>query len=103
MGDKITIKVERYLELSKKFQKSSGDVFGNEGLPSYGVERDVFTWLGGGNVDITTQEPKKEKTRAEKILEGAQVKAKLADEYDEYLQLQKDLGDYFTSLNKLKQ
>ena len=49
----------------------------------------------------TQQETVKEKSRAEKIREQSEIKAKLAEDYDEYLQLQKELGDYFTSLNKL--
>lgn len=102
--EKVNKKVERYIQLSKQFQKSSNDIFGEE-LSNY-----TFTAVSGsaylattattGNIEMR-QEPVKGKSRAEKIREQSEIKAKLAEDYDEYQQLQKELGDYFTSLNKL--
>lgn len=101
--EKVNKKVERYIQLSKQFEKSSKDIFGEEVNNNY-----VFTGVCNGTfvtaVGYTTQqETVKEKSRAEKIREQSEIKAKLAEDYDEYLQLQKELGDYFTSLNKLTQ
>ena len=101
--EKVNKKVERYIQLSKQFQKSSNDIFGEEGTSRY-----TFTAVSGSDYLVATgythhQESVKEKSRAEKIREQSEIKAKIAEDYDEYLQLQKELGDYFTSLNKLTQ
>ena len=97
--EQIINKVERYIQLSKKFQKAEVDIFGNSDNSNILIGTTIEYTLTGysqqQNVVI------KEKTRAEKIRETAEIIAKLAEDYDEYLQLQKDLGDYFSSLNKL--
>jgi hypothetical protein len=98
--EQINKKIERYIILSKKFQKSTEGIFGEKYsthnvASAYWVSNPSFI---DGRVQTETVI---EKTRAEKILEEAKLKADLANEYDEYLKLQKDLGEYFTSLNKL--
>lgn len=105
--EKVNKKVERYIQLSKQFEKTSKDIFGEE-INSNFIFTGSSVYHGISNYDISTgytqhQESVKEKSRAEKIREQSEIKAKLAEDYDEYLQLQKELGDYFTSLNKLTQ
>ena len=102
--EQINKKVERYIYLSKQFGKSSSDIF-EEKVNSNAYEISVgnnnyLTATGGFTYEIR-QEPVEQKSRAEKIREQSEIKAKLAEDYDEYLQLQKELGNYFTSLNKL--
>lgn len=98
--EKVNKKVERYIQLSKHFEKSSEEIFGKETLSNVITFSEGF--LGCGRT-ISYSEASKEKSRAEKIREQSEIKAKIAEDYDEYLQLQKELGDYFTSLNKLTQ
>lgn len=95
--EKVNKKVERYIQLSKQFNKTSEDIFGKE------ISNFLITSTSGVAYLSTTKdnETSQEKSRAEKIREQSEIKAKIAEDYDEYLQLQKELGDYFTSLNKL--
>ena len=96
--EQINNKVARYIHLSKKFSKTGQEIFGS-----------AYESNTGGCISLTTRYSQqqdivvKEKTFAEKIREAAETQAKLAEDYDEYLQLQKDLGNYFSSLNKLTQ
>ena len=105
--EKVNKKVERYIQLSKQFNKTSEDIFGKEVNSNFNFTGSSV-YHGVSINDISTgytqhQESVKEKSRAEKIREQSEIKAKIAEDYDEYLQLQKELGDYFTSLNKLTQ
>ena len=97
--EQINNKVERYINLSKKFSKTGQEIFGLAYESNTGVCTSVldFTAVYSQQQSVVV----KEKTRAEKIREAAETQAKLAEYYDEYLQLQKELSDYFTSLNKL--
>ena len=97
--EKVNKKVERYIQLSKQFNKTSEDIFGKE------ISNFLIASPSGVAYLSTTKdnEASQEKSRAEKIREQSEIKAKIAEDYDEYLQLQKELGDYFTSLNKLTQ
>ena len=106
--EKINKKVERYLQLSKQFEKTSLDIFGQEDDNNIYLTATVnvgYTGMYSINQSCIpgSQTTEKQKSRAEKIVETAKLKAKVAEDYDEYLQLQKELGDYFTSLNKLTQ
>jgi len=96
--EQLNNKVERYIILSKQFQKPSSDIFGKESLQNISIG---YTTCEGSISYRVTTEQVKEKSRAEKIRENAEIQAKLAEDYDEYLQLQKDLGNYYSSLNKL--
>ena len=103
--EKVNKKVDRYIQLSKQFEKTSSDIFGQE-VNSNFILTGSSNCNGTNYYNIATghidhQEPVKGKSRAEKIREQSEIKAKIAEDYDEYLQLQKELGDYFTSLNKL--
>ena len=97
--EKVNKKVERYIQLSKQFNKTSEDIFGKEISNFLITSTSGVTYLSNTKDNETSQE----KSRAEKIREQSEIKAKIAEDYDEYLQLQKELGDYFTSLNKLTQ
>lgn len=97
-------KFKRFLELSNKFTKSQEDVLGKD-VP-YTINRDIT--INGYSVlsskpQIATilSSNEKIKTTSELILESAKEKAQLADEYDEYLKLQKDLQEYFKAVDKL--
>jgi len=103
--EQINKKVERYIKLSKQFGKTSIDIFGKESDSSsdiiLGYTTSTASYINAIGQDYSNKEVLIDKSRAEKIREAAEIKAKLAEDYDEYLQLQKELGDYFTSLNKL--
>ncbi len=94
----INKKVERYLILSKQFQKSEKDVFGVEQINNLTINSG---YISVGSSISTRSEIPKEPSRAEKIWNQAYKDAKRASDWDEYLQLQKDLTDYYTSINKL--
>jgi hypothetical protein len=116
MEQDILIKFERFVELSKKFTRTEKELFEDvdpklltlgtitmadvgaygsmefhiDGRPLY-VDKDGF-------VKARDEEPI---TRAEKMMVKAEMLAQLSDEYDEYIELQQNLTEYFKSLNKL--
>lgn len=101
MEKEVQQKVERFIELSRQFTKSSVELFGysNEEVCSGHGQmslQDVCRAIG-----YSYMSEYKEPTRAEKIRKEAEEKAKLAEEYDEYIQLQTDLSKYFQALNNL--
>lgn len=103
----INKKVGRYIQLSKQFERSSLDIFGQEENSNL-ILTGSSSCTGINYYNIATghidhQETVKGESRAEKIRKQSEIKAKLAEDYDEYLQLQKDLGDYFSLLNKITQ
>lgn len=94
-------KIERFLELSFKFSVSKDEMFPEYSLPTYATCYDYSRFK-----DVTTprenqQEQTPEKTIAEKIMAEARNKAELAEEFEEYIKLQKELQDYYQALNKL--
>lgn len=110
-------KVKRFLELSKKFSKSAESVFGDD-RPKYNtINGCVYSNSIGYNItdslsingreiyidsDGTVKaKDNKELSRAEKIRAEAEIKATLAEEYDEYIKLQNDLSLYYAVLNNL--
>lgn len=96
MEAKIIEKITRYLELSQQFTKSENEVFPKPlTVQDY---KDSNSWVCVSNVNINQPKPK---SRAEKILEEAHLKAKKSDEYDEYLTLWSELSQYFQALNKI--
>ena len=103
MDIKLQNKIARFIELSKKFSKSVVDVFGKEDT-SHGWT--VGTIAVGSDNSISYQSSPEivtPPTRAELILEEAEEKATLSNEYDEYISLQNLLGEYFKINNKLTQ
>lgn len=98
----IENKFERYLELSLKFKKEVKDIIHD--IP---VIRDHAVYITDNgyhtlsNSCCDKEEEKVPPTRSELILEKAKEQAELSDEYDEFLQLGRDLQDYFKATNKL--
>lgn len=87
---------KRFLELSLKFTKTKSEVLGEFPMESYSVNFGQISFLSAsGGSEI------KQKTTADLIREEAEKKAVLAEEYEEYLELQKNLGDYFQATDKL--
>lgn len=114
----IQQKVHRFIELSKKFSLEAKDIF--EPIKNYSNNiitlsgfSDGNTWsvstnnsVDGREVYIDTDGIVKAKddkplSRAESILAEATIQAQLSNDFDEYIELQKDLEEYFTALNKL--
>jgi hypothetical protein len=96
----LNTKVERYIELSIKFQKSVFDLFGESNDVSYINGNTISFNNSTGAFYIGT--PITDKSRADKIREKAETEAKLAEEYDEYINLQRDLRQYYAALNKIE-
>lgn len=122
MEKEILTKISRYVELSKKFQKSEREIFEklekeqlylNTNCGTFTIAGNSTQWsfdnvfvLNGRELYIDEQGNVKAKdkqpiTRAEKILAQAKLDAIVADEYDEYIKLQLDLESYFKSLENL--
>lgn len=106
--EKLNTKVGRYIELSQKFQKSAEDIFGKESVNNncitFNGNQSYSVAQSGTGIYLNSQATEtKPKTRAEKIREKGETEAKLAEDYDEYLKLQTELGNYFKALNKIEQ
>jgi len=95
MEQEIQNKVERFIELSGKFSKAPEKYSVDYVITGSGQ----LTFSSGINLDSVI----KQVSAAEKIRAQAEREAKLCEEYDEYLELQKDLSQYFKTVNKLKQ
>lgn len=114
MEKEIIQKVSRYLNLSKKFQKSEHNIFDKtennhmNSLLTFGNSYEMVTHFvvdgreiyidDSGTVRAKDKQPI---TRSEKILAQAKLDASIANEYDEYMKLQQDLESYFKSLENL--
>lgn len=83
-------KILRYLELSKLFEKNEHDIF---------KEKEMFgvTYASGG----VYHEGQELKTRTQKAKEQAEKSIKLAEDWEEYKELQKNLINYYTAKQKL--
>lgn len=103
---KLNTKVERYIELSIKFQKSAEDLFGKESQSNYIIHGETTIYNSCNSATGYTSNNQNStppvKSRAEKIREKAETEAKLAEEYEEYIQLQRDLKQYYNALNKIE-
>tara|TARA_R110002051_G_C8330317_1_gene436487 strand:- start:45 stop:419 length:375 start_codon:yes stop_codon:yes gene_type:complete len=119
----IQQKVQRFIELSKKFSLESKDIFEpikssihtmNIGdLCINGCDSGSYTYtinnsslIEGRKVyidedGIVKAKDNKPLSRAESILAEATIQAQLSNDFDEYKELQLDLEEYFTALNKL--
>lgn len=88
-------KILRYLELSKLFEKSEIDLFNNHPTTS-------FQYSGGVTMSVKmSYEEQETKPRAQVIRETAEKEAKLAEDWEEYKELQKNLINYYTAKQKL--
>ena len=124
MEKKILKKMQRFVELSKKFSKSELEVFpkddshntlisntftgtlvisntGNNASANY----DTFV-INGKSIYVDEYNNVKAKdakplTRAEQILAEAHVKAALSDEFDEYNKLRVELSTYLDAHENL--
>ena len=109
MGKKVLKKMERFVELSGKFSKSESEVFMKEESRNTLVSNTIIGGFSSDNtfnngiilncdtfvingksiyVDENNNVKAKDAkplTRAEQILAEAHIKAKLSDEFDEYI------------------
>ena len=94
-------KFKRFLELSLRFTKTKSEVLGN-----YPQSNSYTTAIRSSDICFATLNcidsyKVTEKSTADLIREEAEKKAVLADEFEEYLELQKNLGEYFRITEKL--
>jgi len=120
MESKIAKKVSRFIELSEKFSKTEGEVFPPNEQLSYTFNAQEWNnclnscgtiYLSNNTIDgrgvfvdtdgVVKAKDNKPLSRAEKIKAEAEMKAKISDEFDEYLTLRNDLKQYFNALNKI--
>lgn len=112
MDKKLLKKFRRYLKLSIKFERYSQEIF--QDIPTKSNNNNHCIVYSGDTIDVnvtgmssgasfTSTESKnyKVETRAEKIMNAAKENAKLADEYDEYKQLQKELTQFLQAEKQL--
>ena len=89
-------KVLRFLELSKEFTIDSEEIF--EYQP-----QNNFSIGGHGYITINNQsEQLNSKTRLELLKEKSEKEVSKAERFEEYLELQKDLLEYYQALNKVR-
>jgi hypothetical protein len=89
-------KILRFLELSKEFTIDSEEIF------TYQPQNN-FIISGHGYGTINSQsEQLNSKTRLELLKEKSEKEVSKAERFEEYLQLQTDLLEYYQALNKLK-
>ena len=119
MEKQILIKLNRLLELTEKFSltlsqlKEKIDPQSKNNTPQISGSHfnlvsfnSITTHIDGREIyidadGIVKAKDKKELTLSEKIRSEAEIKAKIADEYDEFLKLKNDLKEYFLSYNKV--
>lgn len=89
-------KILRFLELSKEFTIDSKEIFEYQQQNDFGIG-------GHGYITITSQSKQlNSKTRLELLKEKTEKEVSRAERFEEYLQLQTDLLEYYQALNKLK-
>jgi hypothetical protein len=108
MEKELIKKMTRFVELSRKFSKGIDDVIDEDWY-----DKDVYnhhlvssgsatTWVTPADLSTLNKEEEEEPTRGERIFKLAYKRAKISDEYDEYLDLQSSLDLYFEGLENLK-
>ena len=125
MDTKIQDKIERFIKLSITFSKKEDEIFDHKKISSYSdgqICLDLATlqgWSSGSTITMGSSidgieiyiddhgyikaKDDRPLSRAEEIRAKAEIQAKLSDDYDEYISLQKDLREYFKISNKLTQ
>lgn len=97
--EKLNEKLQRYLELSREFTVSSDKVYD-------GFQTNYSTFYSSGSVihGISVMYDPKEKTptKLEQFEIAQKEKIEKAKRFEEYLQLQTDLSNYYTALNKIE-
>jgi len=69
----------------------------------FGSSSQAVSYTGSIVFDLNSKiEPASRLSRADEIRATAEKKAIQAEEYDEYIQLQTDLAEYYKALSKLK-
>lgn len=112
MKKKLIKKMERFIELSKKFSNTENDLFPKEGNSSFSEFKfRIFDMadtvsVKGRSLYITedgTVKAKDDKplSRAEEIRAKADLEAKISNEFDEYLKLQESLSTFLKSFISL--
>lgn len=96
--EKLNTKVERYIQLSIQFQKSTSDIF-KEDL--YSTMGQYVTINDCTSYALSSKHEIKFLSRIEKAKQKAEGDIKLAEDYEEYIQLQQDLKQYYSALNKI--
>ena len=102
MEIEIQKKVQRFVELSKKFTVGAEEIFETDVKNAVSLRTYSSGILSSdGSAYTFTISDEKEPTRLEKFKEENDRKVKLAEEYEEYLTLQENLSDYFKSVKNL--
>lgn len=106
MKAKLLKKFRRYIKLSKKFEKSESKIFENIPVKSKNNINHITITSTGSNYNnavysTSSQEGYIEESRADEIINAAKENAELANEYDEYKQLQKNLTEFLNAENRL--
>jgi len=99
-------KVKRFVELSIKFTKKAEDLFNSPNTDITSVSGTLMNYTGAamnytGTLSADSSQNFVEKSRSEKMQEQTDGLKLLSDEYDEYLHLQKNLLNYYKSLENL--
>ncbi len=99
--EKLNEKLQRFLELSKEFTVGSREVYGdfNQNIG--------FTSIGSGfngtlYMAEAAQTIKKEPTKLEQFEIAQKEKIEKAKRFEEYRELQTDLSNYYSALNKIE-
>jgi hypothetical protein len=116
MEKEILNKIKRFINLSTKFTKcedqvvkyelpiKSGTCIAGSGamyMASSGLPTINGKEIYADDTNYVRVKEKKDKTKADIIRIDAEEKALLLEQYYEYLQLQKDLVEYFGAVDKL--
>ena len=100
MDSKVQKQIKRFLELSLKFSKKEEDLFEERADTGHLLTASTSFGSNVTGYSVINTEPK---TRGKVIREAAEAKAKLSDEFDEYLRLRSLLNEYFNVVDKLKE
>jgi len=112
MEKQLVIKVKRFLELSVKFSKTMEELFPQKGNNNITIGN-YTTMLTDLVLSVESRkcyvdkegfvkaEDNKPLTLAQKILAEAEKQAIVANEFDEYVSLRNELGEYFESYLKV--
>jgi hypothetical protein len=106
--DKIEEKMARFTELSRKFSKKEEDIVEiaelkdiMEDIPYIGSVHLTQTTATFGYTTPQEEEKKENLTLFERVEKGVARRLDTWKEYNEYMELQKTLGDYFKAKAKL--
>lgn len=98
--EKLNTKVQRFLELSKEFTAKSSEVYGDSFYESNYITINS-NGLYTSNI-ISHGIPVEAPTKLEQFEIAQKEKIEKAKRYEEYLELQTELSNYYTALNKIE-